>query len=199
VSAFFKDGSGRPLPNLDIKLINQFKPAIVDGNAVLGERLDLRTDANGYVQVDLYRNGIYRAWVQSVQTAENDPTGAIVFAREVYVPDLASFNLVLLLFPVVKDTTFTPTSVSVPAGDTADVTVVVTATDGRTLTGSACDDVIYETDDPAIATVVALPDKLIITGVAPGVTQLTATRRDQTVVSIPDTPITGQPITITVT
>ena len=37
-SGFFKDGAGRPLPNLDLFFINQFRPAIVDGNAVLGER-----------------------------------------------------------------------------------------------------------------------------------------------------------------
>lgn len=198
-SGFFKDGAGRPLANLDIKLINQFKPAVVDGNAVLGERLDLRTDADGYCQVDLYRNGEYRAWVQSIQAAEADPTGAITFSREMVIPDQSSANLVELLFPVVTDVVFTPDPAAVLVGLTLEITTVVMASDGRLLIGTACEDVFYTIADTAIATLAIEATKLTIRGESPGITNLIASRKDQTIVTIPATTINGSPLAITVT
>lgn len=198
-SGFFKDAVGRPLPSLDITLINDFKPAVVDGYAVLGSKVELRTDTDGYVEVDLYRGGEYRAMVQSIQAAEEDATGAIVFDRELVVPDRSSVSIIDLLFPVVKEITWDPTTVSVAAGESLDLTPTVEGSDYQELTGSACDDVLYEIADTDVATVSVEEDKLVITGVSAGTTELTATRRDQTVVSIPDTGIVGSPLTITVT
>jgi hypothetical protein len=196
-SGFFKDATGRPLEGLDISLINDFKPAIVDGYAVLGSKVELRTDEDGYVEVDLYRGGEYRAMVQSIQAAEADPTGAIVFDRELVVPDQASVNLVDLLFPVVEEITWTLGALAV--GDTFELVPVVLASDGRILEGAAHEDVLYEIADTEVATVSVLEDSLLITALASGSTELMATRMDQTVVFIPDSGITGSPLTITVT
>jgi hypothetical protein len=196
-SGFFKDATGRPLEGLDISLINNFKPAIVDGYGVLGSKVELRTDEEGYVEVDLYRGGEYRAMVQSIQAAEADPTGAIVFDRELVVPDQASVNLLDLLFPVIEEITWTLGALAV--GDTFDLIPVVLGSDGRTLEGVAHEDVLYEISDTSVATVAVLEDKLVITALASGSTELTATRRDQTVVFIPDVGIVGSPLTITVT
>lgn len=197
-SGFFKNAVGQALPGLDIKFINQFKPAVVDGNAVMGERVDLRTDEDGYVEVDLYRGGEYLAWVQSIQAASADETGAISFPREVAVPDVSSANLIYLLFPAVGSVSYSPTSVSVAEDDSVDVVPTVLATDGRTLEGSGCDDVLFESADPSIAMVAVQADKLVITGVSPGTTEITATRKDQTVVEIP-TPADLSSLTVTVT
>ena len=196
-SGFFKDATGRPLEGLDISLINNFKPAIVDGYGVLGSKVELRTDEEGYVEVDLYRGGEYRAMVQSIQAAEADPTGAIVFDRELVVPDQASVNLLDLLFPVIEEITWTLGALAV--GDTFDLIPVVLGSDGRTLEGVAHEDVLYEISDTSVATVAVLEDKLVITALASGSTELTAIRRDQTVVFIPDVGIVGSPLTITVT
>lgn len=198
-SGFFKDATGRPLPGLDITLINEFKPAVVDGYGVLGSKVELRTDENGYAEVDLYRGGEYRAMVQSIQTAEADPTGAIVFDRELVIPDRASVSLVDLLFPVVEEITWTPASASVAAGSTLELVPAVVASDFRILEGTACEDVLYEIADPEVATLSIQADMLVIEGVTPGTTELTATRRDQTIVSIPLADIVGSPLTITVT
>lgn len=196
-SGFFKDATGRPLAWLDITLINDFKPAIVDGYGVLGSKVELRTDEDGYVEVDLYRGGEYRAMVQSIQAAELDPTGAIVFDRELVVPDQASVSFIDLLFPVVEEIAWTLGALAV--GDTFDLIPVVLGSDGRTLEGSAYEDVLYEMEDTEVATVSVLEDRLVITALASGSTELTATRRDQTVVFIPDSGIIGSPLTITVT
>jgi hypothetical protein len=205
-SGFFRDLAGRPLAGLDIKFINDFMPAIVDGEAVLGEALAARTDKDGYIQLDMYRNGHYMAWVDSVNTVKDSPVGtasvdSIGFNRLIVVPDQASFNLVHMLFPIVKMVVFTPAVITVAVDDFEDLVPVLTATDGRTLKGFADQDVIYEIVDPLIAAIRYVDDgeTLQIVGLSPGTTTLTVTRKDQTVVSIPDTPISGQPITITVT
>ena len=200
-SGFFKDITGQPLPNLEIFLINQFKPAVVDGEAVLGTKVQLRTDADGYVEVDLYRLGIYNAMVQSIQAAEADTTGAIVFDRTLYVPDLSSANLVDLLFSVISGITWVPASVLVGVGASIDLVPTITASDGRVLDDplTACSDLIYDTDDHEIALVGVEDDKLVITGVAAGSANLTVVPLDQTVVMIPATAITGVPLAITVT
>lgn len=198
-SGFFKDATGQPLPNLDMSFINQFKPSIVDGDAVLGAKVDIRTDEDGYVQLDLYRGAEYLVMVSSVEAAMADDTSAIVFPRELVIPNQGSANLVDLLFPIVEELAFTPTPVSLAVGGTQEVTIVVTASDGRVLVGTACEDVLYEVVDESIATVAIDIDKLVIRGVSPGTTELTAVRKDQTIVSIPDAGITGSPLAITVT
>jgi hypothetical protein len=205
-SGFFKDLSGRVLPGLDIKFINDFMPAVVDGDAILGEALAGRTDKDGYMQLDMYRFGKYWAWVDSIHTIKDTPAGtagtdAIGFNRLICVPDQSSVNLVDLLFPIVSTVAFTPSGpVSVAVDATTNLTVVVTASDGRVLTGYADGDVCYTIADPLIAGVRLEDGGIIqIVGLSPGVTTLTVTRKDQTIVNIPNTPISGQPITITVT
>jgi hypothetical protein len=196
-SGFFKDGAGRPLANLDLYFVNQFRPAIVDGNAVLGEKLEGRTDADGYFELDLYRGGIYEVYVQSVQAATADDGGA--FTRELHVPDEASHNLIHLLFPVVGEVTWTPATVSLAVDATLDLIPLIKGTDLRELTGTALADVEYEVEDTDIATISVEADKIVVTGIAPGSTNLVVTRKDQTIVTIPDAGITGSPLAITVT
>ena len=196
-SGFFKDAAGRPLANLDMSFINQFRPAIVDGNAVLGERLQGRTDADGYFETDLYRGGIYEVYIQSVQAATADDGGA--FTRELHVPDEASHNLIHLLFPVVGEITWTPATVSLAVDATLELVPLVKGTDLRELTGTALQDVEYEVEDPDIATIAVSSDKIVVTGKAAGTTNLVVTRKDQTIVTIPDAVITGSPLAITVT
>jgi hypothetical protein len=196
-SGFFKDGAGRPLANLDLYFVNQFRPAIVDDNAVLGEKLQGRTDADGYFETDLYRGGIYEVYIQSVQAATADDGGA--FTRELHVPDQSSANLVTLLFPIVGEVEWTPASVSVAVDATLDLVPLVKGTDGRELTGTALEDVEYEVADTDIATISVEADKIVVTGKSAGSTELTVTRKDQTIVVIPDPGITGSPLAITVT
>jgi hypothetical protein len=198
-SGLFKDITGRPLPNLEMTFINQFAPAIVDGEGVLGSKVELRTDEDGFALIDLYRGAEYSVLVQSLQAAEADETGAIVFPRLVVVPDLSSYNLVLMLFPVVGEIAFSPDPVSMSVGDYLDVTTVVTASDARVLAGTACEDVLYESSDTDVVTVSVEADKLVLYAVGPGTAEISATRKDQTIVSVPPTTIEGQPLSVTVT
>lgn len=187
-SGFFKDCSGRPYQALDMSFIAQFKPALVDGDAVMGERVDLRTDEDGYAVIDLYRNGEYRVTIQSLED----------FTRVVFVPDRASVNLPDLIFPVVKSIEWDPTSVTVAVDGVQEVVPTVKGSDFHELTGTALEDVKYTITDPEIATVQPLPDRLIITGRASGTTQLVASRLDETIVVIPNTGIDNDSLDITV-
>lgn len=197
-SGFFKNPSGQPLPGLDIVFINEFKPAIVDGFGVLSSKVDLRTDKDGYMVLDLYRNGLYYAMIQNMETTDPNDESAIMYECKLIVPDRSSINLLDLLFPVIKEITWDPPSISLAVGQTLDVHPTVMCSDYRTLAGAAPEDVVYDTDDHAVATVGALADRITIYGVAPGTAELTAVRKDQSVVFIPWAGIVGQPLTITV-
>jgi hypothetical protein len=199
-SGFFLDIAGRPLVNMDISFINTFAPAVVDGSAVMGPEIQVRTDEDGYVELDLYRNGIYDAWVPGVCAREDaDGNTAIAFPRTVKVPDSSSANLPDLLFPVVEAVDFGVASLSLEVLEQGSLTPVVTASDGRTLIGAALEDVIYMIDDLSIAGISTSATQVFVVGAAPGTTVLRATRKDLSVVKIPNAEITGQPLTITVT
>lgn len=188
-SGFFRDAAGRPYANVDIFFIAQFKPAIVDGDAVLGERVMLRTDADGYAQVDLFRNGEYRATIQSLED----------YTKIVMVPDRSSVNIVDLLFPVVSEIDWGMASLSLTVDEVVNLEPEVKCSDYRVLTGPAIEDVLYEAEDPTIIRVQMDPEKIIVTGLQAGSTNVKVTRLDQTVVVIPASQITNYLLPVTVT
>ena len=184
-SGFFKDITGKPLPGLEIKFINEFGPTVVDGNAVMGEGVNFITDQYGYGCIDLYRNGKYMAWVAGVQAVDANSEHALGFPRNMVMPDQGSANLVSLLFPVVINVDVSPNPIMLMLNQASNPSVVVTADDGRTLLGTASEDVYYDVLDKGIAGISVKCDKLSLVGVNPGTTQLTAVRKDQTIVKIP--------------
>lgn len=199
LSGFFRDIAGRPLAGLEMRFINEFGPAVVDSMGIMGEGIDIVTDREGYAVIDLYRNGQYLAWVSGAQAVNSDETSAFGFPRHIAVPDQGSVNMPDILFPIVSSITFTPSSVSLNVGQSVDITTVVTADDGRTLSGTGCNDVYYAVTDTSVANVSVTETKLTVVGIEAGTTTLTATRKDQSIVKIPATGISGQPITITIT
>jgi hypothetical protein len=187
-SGFFRRADGLPYSGLDVIFTPRFKPAIVDGDSVMWGSINARTDEDGYLEIDLFRNGEYSVLVE---TLEDCP-------REVVVPDAPSENLVDLLFPVVAQVTFDPTSVSIAVGETAEVVPTVTGSDQRVLEGAAPADVEYTVDDETVASVSVQSDKIVITGLAAGTAQVDVSRLDESVVVIPETGISYTPLPITV-
>lgn len=189
-SGFFRNITGAPAANVDMHFIAKFDPILLEGSAVLTERALIRTDSKGYAEIDLIRFGKYDVMIQGY----ND-----VF-REVCIPDAASVNLPDLLFPVVARVTFDPTGdVSVGVGSTTVLTPRVIFTDGDYVEGNDNSDVLWAMADPAIAGVTLNGDTtLTITGIAAGTTSLVATRRDTTIIRIPDTDILGVPLKVVV-
>ncbi len=182
--------NGRPRKGVDMHFIPCFNPLVVEDIGILGERVAVRSDEDGYVQVDLLRGGEYLA---TIETHEN-------IQRHVVVPDRTSININHLLFPIVVDVDFTPTGPWTVAADAElEIVPVVTASDFRVLEGTGADDVQYATDDPDIADVTVAADKIVIRGIAAGTTTLRVTRQDESIVYVPDPGIDGGVVTITVT
>jgi hypothetical protein len=194
-SGFLKDASGKPLQGAYIDFINQFRPLLVDGYVVLGERLTVRSDLDGYVEIDLYRGGIYEARVHSIDAV--DPDG-LVATREVHVPEERGWDVGALLFPVVGSVLWAPATAVLSVGGSLDVVPTIRGTDNRVLAGTALQDVIFESADPTIASIDVGSDKVTIRGVSAGATEVTIRRKDETVVVVPDTTVTGSPLSVTV-
>lgn len=186
---FFRRENGSPHANVDIHIVAKFDPLLLDGSAVMPSRLSVRTDINGWAQVNLIRNGQYDVTIQ----------GDRDLMRMVTVPDEGSVNLPDLLFPVVDRVEFdvaTPWTISM--GSSLDVVPTVYLSDGRVLGGSARSDVVWSSSDSAVVQVVTNMDKLTLQGLSPGVAEISATRRDHTIIRIPDSPIVGQPVSVAV-
>jgi hypothetical protein len=80
-----------------------------------------------------------------------------------------------------------------------EVLTTVAASDGRVLQGTGCEDVLYESSDPSVVSLSVDQDKLVLYGTGSGTAEITAVRKDQSLVIIPSTGITGQPLLVTVT
>jgi hypothetical protein len=180
---------GRPRRGIDIAFVPLFRPLVVNGIGVLGERVNVKTDKNGYVQVDLLRDGMYYATVESHENV----------LREVAVPDRSSINIMHLLFPIVVAIDYGVASVSVAVNGLTTLTPQVQASDFRVLEGSGSEDVQYSVDNPAVASVLVSPDNVVINGLSPGNTSLRVTRKDSSIIYIPDPGIDGAVLPITVT
>ncbi len=188
-SGFFRNLTGAPKRFLDLHFIAQFDPILLESAAVFTERVAIRTDKDGYAEIDLIRGGNYSAYVEGNEDQ----------ARCISVPDTASVNLPDLLLPVVDSVTFAepgPYSVGVDAN--LFLTPTVMTSDRRPLDGIAAADVIWRSDNVNVLAVSTTATQVVARGVSPGTANIIATRANQTIIRIPNTPIKGQPVQVTV-
>lgn len=188
-SGYFRNPDGSPAPNTDISISPKFDPLLLDGAAMLAERVRLTTDTNGYVQVDLVRFGKFDVAVEGMED----------WADEIAIPDSPKANLPDLLFSVVARVTFEPAGpYSIAVGEELTLTPTVYWSDGNVESGAAIEDVQWSSDDPSTMAVRVSPTSLTLVGIDTGVANLLARRADTSIVRIPDTPISGVPIPVTV-
>jgi hypothetical protein len=189
-SGHVRGPDGIPRRGIDMHFIPCFNPLVVEGMGVLGERVRVKSDKAGFVQVDLYRNGIYRATIESHENIQ----------REVVVPDRSSVNLNHLLFPVVAAVSFDPPGPwSIPAGAELEIEPTIRASDFRVLEGTGDADVTYAVDDTNIAHVAVRANRIYIRGLVVGATSFRVGRRDRSIVYIPDLGIGGAVVAVSVT
>jgi hypothetical protein len=186
---FFRDITGAPNNGLRIQFIAEFDPLWVDGAGVLKERNEVRTDKNGYAQINLFRHARYECTI----AGEED------LVRKIAVPDLPNCNIVDLIFPIVASLVTTPPgpAFTITVGQEMPLGLKVYASDGECL-GSGIGDIIYSTSDQSVLSYNVYRDGLTLIGVGPGTAQLCARRADRSIVHIPDLPIAGQPLIVTV-
>lgn len=187
---FFRDVTGAPQRNAEVQFIARFDPVWVDGAAVLKERKVIRSDRDGYCQVNLFRNAHYDCTV----VGEEDIT------RKIRVPDQPNVNLADLIFPVVERVVTTPTgpAFSLSVGQEMQIGFLAYASDGECL-GSGVGDIIFSTSNQSVASYSIYKDGLTLIGVGVGQAEICMKRADRSIVRIPDCPIQGQPFIVTVT
>lgn len=191
-SAYLFNADSTPADGAAVFLTSTYSPNLVGstwGYAMAVNDIQINADSSGYVEVDLPRGGIY--WV-TVQGLVNTPL-------KIIVPDRDGFNLLHMLFPVVQSITYAPTSISLAVGETVEVVPTIVASDTQILVGAAPYDVTYAVADGSVATVAPSEDKLEIVGITAGSTTLSGSRADESVVFLPENPISQTPLSITVT
>ena len=188
-SGFFRNLDNSPAREHSVHVIAKFDPLLVDGNAHLTELLLQRTDDTGYVEFDLVRNGQYNVTIEGLEDQQ----------RVITIPDAPSANLPDLLFAVVSSVEFSPPGPwTLGVDESMLLTVTVHTSDGRVLPGIAQQDLIWTTDNNAAAFVCYAGNQLEIRSQGVGSANLLATRRDTSIVRIPNTPVLGVPVGITV-
>jgi hypothetical protein len=189
-SGFFRDLDGSPKQFLDIHIISKFDPILLDQAAVISEERHFRTDEKGYGQIDLIRGAEYEARVESIDGNS---------LRCLKVPDLSSCNLPDLLLPIIERVILTPSGpYALAIGEEQVVTVEVYDSAGVKLVGAAVDDVQWKSSDPNLLLVAPSQSTLTLRGNAVGSAQILATRKNVSIIKIPDLPISGQPVDVTV-
>jgi hypothetical protein len=186
---YFRDITGAPQSNVDIHFIARFNPVWLEGAGVLKERVTIRTDADGYAQVNLIRNGQYDVTIQG----EEDVT------RCVSVPDAVNVNLPDLIFPIISRVVLSPAGpYTLAVGEELPLTMTVFSSDGVNR-GMAFGDIMIRASNPNVLNYTVSATSLTLIGVGTGTAQIDITRADLSIVHIPDPGIQGQPVQATVT
>lgn len=183
-SGFFLYPNGARAPNHDIQFIAKFKPLLFEGDAMLKERVSGRTDENGYFEIDLVRCGMYDVTVEGFEDQQ----------RCITIPEYPSANLPDLLFPVIERVELEPPGpYAIGIGQAAEIEIVPTVWDssGRKLPGTALVDVQWRVSDTNVASVQVTNEKLILRGLTAGAAELQALRADQSIIRIPNSPVSG--------
>lgn len=188
-SGFFKNLDNSPARQHAVHVVSVFDPILFEGNSMLTETLLQRSDDTGYVQFDLVRFGQYEVTVEGFEDSQ----------RVITIPDAPAANLPDLMFSVVDHVEFSPPGPwTVAVGERLLITPTVWTSDGRVLPGIAPDDVQWATTDSHVALVCYAGTQLELRGGQAGSVNLTAVRKDTSIVRIPNPPIGGVPQVITV-
>jgi hypothetical protein len=186
---YFRDITGAPQAYVEIHIIAEFDPVWLDGAGVLKERVIVRTDENGYVQLNLIRNGHYNCTIQGEEDV----------VRKIVVPDAPNVNLPDLIFPIVSELILNPPGpYTLTVGEEMPVAMSVIASQGQNL-GLGIGDVMFKTSDDTVLSYAFSAGGLVLIGVGAGVAQLIVTRANNSIIHIPDNGITNGVLNVTVT
>ena len=159
ISGYLTDHLGRVLKNYPLRVTSKDSPIVTANQAVVGEIADVKTDHLGFVQFDAYRG----ARIDVVLGSRGEQR------RPVAVPDQATADLLLLLFPYLASVVLAVEDVTLTVGQSTTLTVTGTLSDGRTLEVSGfC---TFTSSTPAVVSVSGAS----ATGLSAGVSTLSVT------------------------
>ncbi len=180
-SGYFVDAAGQPAPDITVFFTEHCVPKLeyqsesnFTAKAVVPSRLTARTDSDGYMVIDLYRDAIYEVHAE----------GFINISRDVKIPDLSAANMPDILFPVVGTVkwyeslvqlvpTEAPTKTVSLAGGADTLTIEVILRSGTIIDSG---EVTLASDDTAVVTVSKSDDTVTLTPVTTGSATITVTR-----------------------
>lgn len=179
-SGYFRDMRGQALKDVNIRVFEERIPNIeyqssadYKSIAVVPKERVLRTDANGYVSVDLYRDSLYSILVQNYTNN----------FRQVKTPDAAAANLVDIIFPVVKTVRWYDAGVQLLPSTAPTVSLTVGANKELTIIASffsavVADDseVTLTSSNTSVVTVAKSGDEVTLRPVAAGTANITIAR-----------------------
>lgn len=188
-SGFFRNPDGSKAINTDLVIHPKFRPLLLEGAAVVTEPVKLTTDKDGYAQIDLIRFGQYDVQLEGIED----------WLVCISVPDQPSAALPDLLFTVVASVQLDPAGpYTLTVGQELVITPTVIWSDGNVEQNSEVEHLRWSTEDENIAVVLPTSTSFTLRGIGAGVTNLVAERIDTSIVRIPDAPIGGLPLSITV-
>ena len=189
ISGVVRDGNGAPKPGNDLHFIPMFRPSSIGGDLVVGERVTIRSNREGYVEFDLYRKGCYNLMLE----------GHDHMPLYVMVPDRASIRLSDLILPVVASVEWDPPGPwTIAEGGTLEVRPTATASNYQELTGIGLSDIVYSSEDSAIVSVSVGADSLTLRGISPGATFIKATPKPGQTAHEPEAVVSGDTVGVTV-
>jgi len=160
ISGFFTDSSMRPLKNVSLIFYPKEgypkyvaagfpfsgQPTIIRNKIVASERR-ANTDKNGYVEIDLPREGVFDVFVQGLDAPDHTLLG------QVYIPDLNGIAIHEVFFPYLMKVKFLTPSLSLAIGETQEVEIELTASNFQPLSGKTVLDalLVFSSSDPTIA------------------------------------------------
>jgi hypothetical protein len=110
-SGYLVNGTGVPTQHVTMYFMLTGKPRVVGGRAMLPSKVYATTDASGFFEVELVRNGVYDTWA-----AGSDDT-----IYRVVVPDYPNIDITDLIFPEMAVLELNQSSLTVSAGSSTEV------------------------------------------------------------------------------
>lgn len=188
-SGFFRNPTGSPQDYFDLHVTPEFSPIVLEEAAVFPRKAVIRTNKDGYAEIDLIRGACYLVTGEGLEEA----------GRRVRVPDLASCNLPDLLLAVVERVVFDPPGPwTIAAGSELEVTPTVYDSAGAELTGTGQNDVDWTSSDTSVLGLTVKENTLVLRAIAAGSAELRAARKDLSIIRVPNLPVSGQPVVVTV-
>lgn len=196
----FMSFSNTPIIGATVRLMAKAEsgyqvPKVVDGNIISAEALALRTDADGFVSVDLIRGAQYYITF----SGEDDVVWNIC------VPDMASANLIELIHPAPVLLTWDPTeaplnAVSVAVGETKVIPFTLTYSDYEVMGKGSSRWVTFINSDDTFMDVGYSDGQVSITAKAVGSANVTTEMLpDLKPVRVPDYNVVAPPLVVTIT
>jgi len=170
-------------------------PVIAQDSAILNQVIETDTNSKGYISINLLRNAVYKVTIPGMHDV----------IWNVRIPDKAWAILVHVIYPVVSQADFIPSSLNIEDGSSSNVAVELTYRSGLELSGTELGadwPVEFEYDADIISVDPGNDGEITITAQKPGSTTIIVTRKQPSegtgIKFFPDEEVSGSlPVTVT--